>query len=223
MKQFVLGLLGMYFSIGSVYAQSFSDVRKGDILEINGVKGIVFQVDEEGTHGSMMSIKAFRGVKDAWCSKSKYAEEIPADSKTDGMKNTQAVYDYAAQNHIDLREFPAFAWCKSLGEGWYIPSISQLEVFINYWLGNDNELDWDEEDESNKEIDESIPQPKQINHKMLDAGGIAFTSGVYTSSKNEKGDIYTYYYHPMKKWWRFLKRNPMNLDRSVLGRAFYDF
>lgn len=215
--------MGIYLSFGGIYAQTFLDVKKGDILEINGVKGVVFQVDENGEHGCMMTIKAFRGVKNAWCSKGKYVDEIATDSKTDGMKNTQAVFDYVAQNNIDIKEFPVFAWCKNLGEGWYLPSIAQLEVFINYWLGNDNELDWDEDDDSDKQIDESIPQPQLINHKMLDAGGIAFTSGVYTSSKTEKGDIYTYYYNPIKKWWKFLKRNPMNLDRGVLGRAFYDF
>ena len=48
------------------------DVRKGDILQVNGVKGIVFNVNEDGTHGQMMSVKAFRGKKDLFCTKSSY-------------------------------------------------------------------------------------------------------------------------------------------------------
>lgn len=223
MKRTILSVMGIYFSILSLYAQDFSGVKKGDILEVNGTKGIVFRIDEDGIHGTMMSINAFRGVKNAWCFQSKYVENISADSKTDGMKNTQAVYDYASNNHIDLQEFPVFAWCNSLGEGWYIPAVSQLEQFINYWLGNDNELDWDEDDESDNKIDENLPHPKLVNTKLLDAGGIAFTSGVYTSTKDKKGDVYTYYYHSLKKWWKFCRRNPMNLDRSMVGRAFYNF
>ena len=33
----------------------FDDVRKGDIIDINGVKALVFQVDDEG-HGTAMTV-----------------------------------------------------------------------------------------------------------------------------------------------------------------------
>ena len=38
----------------------FDDVRKGDVVDINGVKALVFQVDEDG-HGMAMTVKALRG------------------------------------------------------------------------------------------------------------------------------------------------------------------
>lgn len=206
----------------AAYAQ-FSDVRKGDILEVNGVKGIVFSVDESGEHGSMMSLKVLRGKKNAWSSKSKYVADLNMSSKTDGKTNTEEVYRYARANGIDLSEFPAYEWCRSLGEGWYIPAVNQLETFVNFWLGNDNELDWDEDSDADNLIDESIPQPKLINAKMLEAGGIPFLNGVYTSTKNSNGRIYVYAYNRQKNWWKFYMRDAMNLDIYTVGRAFYDF
>lgn len=206
----------------AAYAQ-FSDVRKGDILEINGVKGIVFSVDENREHGTMMSIRVLRGKKNAWCAKSKYASGLTMSSRTDGKANTDEVFRFVDVNGIDLSEFPAFEWCRSLGEGWYIPAVGQLEQFVNYWLGNENELDWDEDSETDNIIDESIPQPKLVNRKILEAGGIPFLNGVYTSTKDSNGKIYIYTYNSKGNWWKFYRRDPMNTDLMTVGRAFYDF
>lgn len=222
-KKLIQFLLCVCCLLQTAYAQTYSNIKKGDIIDVNGTKGIVFSVNEEGTHGSIMSVKVLRGMKNALCSKKQYANEIITEDKENGKLNTRKVFEYCAQNNIDLKEFPAFAWCKKLGEGWYIPSISQLEKFINYWLGNDNEIDWNEEEDTESEINESLPHTKVINKKLIEAGGIPFLNGVYTSTKNEKGDIYTYWYNERKGWWKFYKRNPMNLDSYTVGRAFYDF
>lgn len=215
-------LICMYCYALTVHAQ-FSNVKKGDIIDIKGTQGIVFSINENGDHGTIMSVKAFRGEKNAWCGDSKIASEVHPYSKTDGKANTQLIFDYATNNHLSLNFFPVFNWCKQLGEGWYIPAISQLETFINYWLGNDNELDWDEDDETSKEIESTISTSKLINRKLVEAGGIPFFNGVYTSTENENGKIYTYYYNQSKGWWKFMKKGKMNLDRYTLGRAFYDF
>lgn len=68
MKKILLSLLSVCWL--AAHAQ-FSDVSTGDIIDINGTKAIVYQVDESGCHGTAMSINCLRGVKDSWCNDSK--------------------------------------------------------------------------------------------------------------------------------------------------------
>lgn len=203
----------------------FKDVRIGDIIQINGVKGIVFKVSEDGVHGQMMSVKAFRAKKDLFCLKGSYLKGLSMLSETDGEQNTRELFDYCSSNGIPLANFPVFNWCKSLGDGWYIPSILQLKSFINYWLGNTElELAWDEDDDSDTEIsDDSSPHTKIVNDQLLNAGGIPFLNGVFSSTldKNKKADIFQYNREDGK--WTFKKVNPMKIDAFCVGRAFYDF
>lgn len=98
--------------------------KLGDIYNRDGVKGIVVLVDADGEHGLLLSLKG---------TTKKYSEEdgiFNAGSQTDGMANTQAVYEYA-KTHGGLGEFPLFEWCAGLGEGWYIPSYYEL---ANMWV-----------------------------------------------------------------------------------------
>lgn len=214
---------------GMAHAQ-FENVKKGDIIEINGTKAIVFRVDGNG-HGSAMSINALRGRKEAWATNKKDAYNIPACSETDGMTNTQAVYDYAESNVISLSNFPAFEWCNRLGPNWYIPSIKQMEMFVNYILGNEQEYDWDNEDEI--EMDAESLTTKEINERILEAGGVPFisstpsgsfkTMGIYTSTKNSDNKVYVYTMDPKKNKWSFKKVSISSIGKYMMGRAFIDF
>lgn len=205
----------------TVHAQ-YSNVQRGEILDINGVKGIVFTVDEDHEHGTVMSIQALRGIKNAWCRNKKYFKKTEAFSEDDGQANTKAIFRFVEENGVDLESFPAFAWCKKLGEGWYIPSRRELEQFIYYWLGSDNELDWDNED-SGVDIQNPGEKAKEINKKLIEAGGVPFHNLVYTSTEAKDGGIFIFGKSEIKKWWRFLKRGKGFAGQYCVGRAFYDF
>lgn len=193
-----------------------ANVKQGDVLVVNGVKGIVFQVDESGCHGSMMSVKAFRSKKNSYVSKASYLEGLDMSSKTDGMANTQEIFN----SGISLHNYPVYQWCKSLGQGWYIPAVEQLEVFVNYWLGNTVEVDWEDEEDTSSE---DIPHKQKVNQILLEAGGIPFLNGVFTSTMDADGKVYTYIYDKKKDYWQFKQVSPMKMDELSVGRAFYDF
>lgn len=215
-------------AFGTTYAQ-YDHVRKGDIIDIHGKKAIVFAIDEDG-HGSAMYVGALRGEKNAWCANTKYASGVYAYSEIDGKANTQAVYDYVQSNGVSLTQFPAFEWCRSLGEGWYIPSLKQMEVFVHFLLGNNQDYDWDSEEDF--DIDAETLTTKHINVAMLEAGGIPFissasgstlTSGVYTSTKTHEGDVYLLVMDPSNNVWRFRIVPCSSIGKYTIGRAFYDF
>ena len=208
----------------------FENVRRGDIIDIGGTKALVFKTDGHG-HGTAMTLSALRGHDNAWVSNKRDASNINATSETDGKTNTKAVYDYANKNGISLALFPAFEWCHSLGNGWYIPSVKQMEEFVNYFLGNDEEFDWDDEDEMTMNTNNMTT--KEINEKIIDAGGTPFiannrsgsfvTYGIYTSTKTDDNDIFVYTMDTKKNVWSFKKLSYKRIDKNTMGRAFYDF
>ena len=218
MKSFIICLLSMCCVIA--HAQH-SNVSVGDIIDINGVKGIVFQVDETGSHGTAMSISCLRGVGDSWCSDGKLAKRMPQTSdENDGYQNTLSVLDFAKSNNA-LSKFPVFKWCAELGEGWYVPSLKELEAFVNFWLGNNQDIDWDSEEET--QIDNTKPYYKQINMKIVEAGGIPFLNGVFTSTVNEEGKVYVFWFDRQKNTFSFKKQSKDNLSKYFVGRAFIKF
>lgn len=215
-------LIVLAFVWQSSFAQ-FYNVKMGDVLNINGVRGIVFSVNEEGTHGTVMSIKAYRGTENLYCTKGSIIKGIDMSDTQDGKKNTSAVFEFSKTYHAPMSVFPVFKWCQSLGEGWYIPSVEQLKQFVNYWLGNYvEEEDWDEESEADEQP-EGYSHKKEVDRIMLDAGGIPFLNGVFTSTKNKDGKIYVFQYDKKKDFWQFVSLNPMKIDKGCVGRAFYDF
>lgn len=224
MTKLFLTLIVAVFGTITVSAQ-LQGVKTGDVLELRGVRGIVFEVNDEGTHGKMMTVDGFRGAKDLYCSKASHLKKIDMQSETDGNANTKALFDYASANGISLSEFPVYQWCKSLGEGWYIPSVGELKSFINYWLGNtDTEEDWEEDEEINVPSgNDDVVHTKKVDRILLDAGGIPFINGVFTSTiaKGTKVDVFEHDKAAGK--WMFKKTAPMKIDKFCVGRAFYNF
>lgn len=215
--------------ISGVFLLSFSlfteaqDWSKGEIVDINGQKAIVFRVDEDG-HGSAMSLKAFRGRKNAWTAlQKKQITSLECLSEDDGLSNTKAIYQFVENNGLPLSAFPVFEWCKNLGEGWYIPSSKQMESFVNYWLGNDQSFNWDDDS-----VQTEGDNPKAINRKILDSGGIPFMSSMggcaYTSSLDEQFRVRVFLYEAsVKKAWWFKSMPIFSIDEGSTGRAFIDF
>ena len=201
----------------------FNNISAGDIIDINGTKAIVYQVDESGRHGTAMSINCLRGVKDSWCNDKKLGNSLPSMSdENDGKANTQAVIDFAKSMNA-IGNFPIFEWCTKLGEGWYVPSLKELEAFVNFWLGNEQTMNWDAEEEAENQIAESKPYYKQINMKMVEAGGVPFLNGVFTSTVNSEGKVYVFWFNRQKNSWAFKKASKNNLSKYFVGRAFYKF
>lgn len=97
----------------------------GDYYNEQGLEGVVFEVDESGTSGKILSLAESKGVRQ-WGTIGKGNKRfIGADSMDDGAYNMEIVRQFD-----NWREYyPAFAWCSSLGEDWYLPAIQELKAF----------------------------------------------------------------------------------------------
>lgn len=94
----------------------------GDYYNDGVREGVVFEVDQDGLHGKIVSmIQSDEQL--TWSSDEEEQKRlIGADSKTDGEYNMAKVTTIP-----DWRcKYQAFKWCADLGEGWYLPSIEEL-------------------------------------------------------------------------------------------------
>lgn len=107
-------------------AQESSTIWKvGDYYNVHGKEGIVFQVDETGKHGKIVSLDEghcrWSTVKQWW-----KGTATGATDKHDGMKNQQMIMEISDWHS----KYPAFAWCAEHGPDWYLPAVEELKDLL---------------------------------------------------------------------------------------------
>jgi hypothetical protein len=101
-------------------------------------QGVVFDVSADGKHGKIVHLKQLKTNGQAWShnadfTERKIAPELRAKDRKNGATNTYIVKKQTNWQAI----YPIHAWCLSLGFGWYMPAIEEVEkIFINSDLLN---------------------------------------------------------------------------------------
>ncbi len=95
----------------------------GDIHYVNGVPGIVFEIDESGTHGKVASLDE---IPEGYIWSGEVDVFTYADDRDDGMVNMATI------RALDptLIHYPAFEWCASKGDAWYLPAVNELKSLV---------------------------------------------------------------------------------------------
>lgn len=87
----------------------------GDLYDEDGVKGVVFYVDETGTSGYIMSMdEAYL----EWSTENVWVNCLSGR----GDWNTEDMLKLGAD------KYPAAKWCADHGEGWYMPSYNEMNL-----------------------------------------------------------------------------------------------
>jgi len=98
----------------------------GDHYSVNGVSGIVYKINDDGTAGMIVS------MEETSCIWSIVYEITSCTDIFDGMKNMSAI-----KNITDWQtKYPAFKWCNDRNtgsiSGWYLPAQTELnDLFVN--------------------------------------------------------------------------------------------
>ena len=96
----------------------------GDYYD-NGIqRGIVFWVTPDGKHGKIISLAQTRLP---WATEKGCKKATGASTEANGKDNTTRIKKISDWQS----KYPAFAWCVSLGEGWYLPSQQELSLLMN--------------------------------------------------------------------------------------------
>lgn len=105
----------------------------GEWYDRDGVQGIVCALNEDRTHGLILSLD------EIYLHWSEYDKSdlrlVGADDTADGEANMEKVAAYIAANGASWDDFPAFKWCRDKGEGWYLPAINELLQIGNNFNG----------------------------------------------------------------------------------------
>ena len=105
-----------------------SAYKVGDLYDVDGVKGLIFRVNDDGKSGLIVSLTE-APTKLAWSTELVVTN---ATSRKNGVENCEKIMTIADWSS----KYPAFVWCKSLGDGWYIPSVNELRELLIIGSGN---------------------------------------------------------------------------------------
>lgn len=98
----------------------------GDYYNDGTLQGVVFEVSEGGMHGKIISMS--QPSQDLlWSIGEEQKRVIGATDRKSGKTNMVKVMSIEGWQKL----YPAFAWCASLGEGWYLPAIEEVKVFMS--------------------------------------------------------------------------------------------
>ena len=104
--------------------------KVGDYYNDGTKEGIVFEVSNGGYSGKIVSLEQ---NKCKWSEKKVITD---ATSQTDGMYNMQKIRSLSNWQN----DYPAFAWCASLGDGWYLPALDELKAIYAQLTAINNTL-----------------------------------------------------------------------------------
>ena len=93
--------------------------KVGDLYDDGIKKGVVFEVSADGKSGKIVSLEE---SQQEWATYDVHKNATGATSETDGAMNMQKIQSIGGWQE----KYPAFAWCASLGDGWYLPAKSEL-------------------------------------------------------------------------------------------------
>lgn len=95
--------------------------KVGDFYNENGCKGVVFDVDDTGMKGKIVSL--MNGYEYWVKEDSRYSTtQLGLLDENDGEYNFNIIKKINNWSNL----FPAFEWCNKIGEGWYLPANNEL-------------------------------------------------------------------------------------------------
>ena len=140
----------------------------GAIHEVNGVKGVIFAIKSDNNGDTYCYLFSMDEEDLQWSTK----YELCNCMSQRGDYNTNDPFDYFG---MDINDYPAFKWCKEHGEGWFLPSSTEM-----HWM-------WDML--TNGERDFDAPSVAEYNAFIVENGGEPFCETYYWSSNETSDDL----------------------------------
>ena len=140
----------------------------GAIHEVNGVKGVIFAIKSDNKGDTYCYLFSMDEEDLQWSTKYEFCNCMSQR----GDYNTNDPFDYFGMN---IDDYPAFKWCKEHGEGWFLPSSTEM-----HWM-------WDML--TNGERDFDAPSVAKYNAFIVENGGEPFCETYYWSSNETSEDM----------------------------------
>ena len=140
----------------------------GDIYEVNGVKGVIFAIKSDNKGDTYCYLFSMDEEDLQWSTKYEWCNCMSQR----GDYNSSDPFNYWGMN---IDDYPAFKWCKAHGEGWFLPSSTEM-----HWM-------WEMLTEGQRDFD--APSVAKYNAFIVENGGEPFCQTYYWSSNETSEDL----------------------------------
>ncbi len=140
----------------------------GAIHEVNDVKGVIFAIKSDNNGDTYCYMFSMDEEDLQWSTKYEWCNCMSQR----GDYNSSDPFNYWGMN---IDDYPAFKWCKEHGEGWFLPSSTEM-----HWM-------WDML--TNGERDFNAPSVAKYNAFIEENGGEPFCETYYWSSNETSEDM----------------------------------
>lgn len=175
---------GTIYKLGAVREKITAPVedpfKVGDVID---GEGVVFAVADGGATAKIVE---FGRTQLHW---TEFTDKTNATDKNNGMNNHATVKTYLEANDKTLADdAPAFYYCESKGEGWYLPAQNEFHDLL---VAYDGTSSWTESMDATHRLNiESVTAAQKaareaFDKKLTDNGGVAM-NGTATSGTGEQ-------------------------------------
>ena len=140
----------------------------GAIHEVDGVKGVIFAIKSDNNGDTYCYLFSMDEEDLQWSTKYEWCNCMSQR----GDYNSSDPFNMWGMN---IDDYPAFKWCKEHGEGWFLPSSTEM-----HWL-------W--EMLTNGERDFKASSVAKYNEFIVENGGEPFCETYYWSSNETSEDL----------------------------------
>ena len=158
-------------NIVTITATSTKQYSVGDLYNENGVEGVIFAIKEDNNGATWCYLFSMDEEDLQWSTENVYCNCNSAKGIWNTYDPFDPVYSRADGGVRDINNYPAFKWCMEHGDGWFLPSYTELN-----WM-------WDAI--TNGERDFNVPSVAAFNKVLTDHGGTAISQDYYWSSNEE--------------------------------------
>lgn len=144
------------------------EYKIGNIYEINGTKGVAYAIKADNQKRNWVYFFSMDEADLQWSTENVNCNCISVWGSWNTYDPFDPTYSRADGGVRDINNYPAFKWCMDHGDGWFMPSSTELQ-----WM-------WDAISDDTHDFDSS--SVIAYNKLLTDNGGMPFFETYYCSS-----------------------------------------
>ena len=146
----------------------------GQIYDVNGTKGMIYAIKSDNAGNNWVYLCSMDEADLQWSTENVMCNCVSSKGEWNTYDPFDPTYSKADGGVRDINNYPAFKWCMEHGDGWFMPSSTELQ-----WM-------WDAISEGTHRFDcESVAA---YNKLLTDNGGMPFVETYYWSSNETAAD-----------------------------------
>ena len=146
----------------------------GQIYDVNGTKGVIYAIKSDNAGNNWVYLCSIDEADLQWSTENVMCNCISSKGEWNTYDPFNPTYSKADGGVRDINNYPAFKWCMEHGDGWFMPSSTELQ-----WM-------WDAISEGTHKF--SNPSVEKYNKILTDNGGMPFVETYYWSSNETAAD-----------------------------------